>query len=239
MVPRKAVNSVLVLGLMLRLCLLCLPWTSLWVCVTPDSRPPPLFVFRRWLRSRNILKTVRGSVPGEGLVRRIPWPPQNKAALLSLCFCHFTVRLVEVVRVHPSHPSLHILSPRLSSFNLLICEVFLFVRRFLGFEEDFLSFITWWAPAHCCLALLFRQPLQRDILESTGLKNIFSEKVPCSLSSAMFWNLVCRSLLIGCTQQLEFDSKKTVVFTRRDRNREYPPVPRLIWTSAPASSHYF
>lgn len=93
MIPRKAINPVLILGLMLWFCLLCLPWTSLWVCVTPDSCPPLLFIFRRWLRSRNILKTTKDWtwISGEGLARRIPWPPQAKAALLGLCFCHFSV----------------------------------------------------------------------------------------------------------------------------------------------------
>lgn len=94
MMSRKAIISALVLGLMLCLCLLCLPWASLWACVTPDSYPPPLFIFRKWLRNRNILKITRDciSISGEGVVPHIPLLTQAapaKAALVIDCLGHF------------------------------------------------------------------------------------------------------------------------------------------------------
>lgn len=75
MISRKAIISVLVLCLMFCLCLPCLPWTSLWVCVIPGSCPPLPFICRRWLRSRKAPNATRdwSHTSSQGLIPRIPW----------------------------------------------------------------------------------------------------------------------------------------------------------------------
>lgn len=141
-IPRKAINFAFVLGLVL--CLPWLLWTSLWACVTPDSCPP-LFIFRRWLRSKNILKSTRDFISGKGLVPHVPGLPKlpQLKPLSSLpAWVASATALIRVICIHPSHFSFLILPCRLSSFAQRICKVLIFVRSFPQFWQQSLSLLS-------------------------------------------------------------------------------------------------
>ena len=243
-VSRKAIISALVIGLKLCLCLLCLPWTSLWVYVTPGSYPPLLLIFRRWLRSRNVLKTMRDwiSISGEGLVPHIPWFPQAapaKAALDIHCLGHF-IDCFSWSYLHPACISFtpHPLVQAFPALPFTSAGCSFLSESFPSFDNRLSCFYPVVSPS----SLLPFPSLPRAANGCPGVVgfiNFFSEKIPFSLISLVFWELVCSFSLIRCAQQLQFDCGKALVFVWRRQDRSNPPLPRLIWTAPLASSHYF
>lgn len=186
----------------------------------PNSCPPLLFIFERWLRKKGSTKGCEESNPLLSLNPLLSWTACVTLLLLEL---HTHSAFLSFV----SHP------PRLSRFTLLMCWVLPFIT--LPHCDNRLFFYPLLSPSSPQAFPSLPIITASSVFESIGFINIFSEKMPFSLISQVRWKLICQSSLIYCAQQLVFNYGKAPVVRWRAQTEAFPfPAPSMAKLYSPS-----